>query len=1141
MYNPTKEPQEQTSVSKDFVVCSSSSTTNLQAQSGQTTTDLTSPKRLTDKHYTHCCGSDLNKKQRGLNPDWIAANCHSVDIKEATQLLYYPARSGGILIKGANGQYQFRPDQPWSEKQGEKAPKYRTAAGDEYDVLLPAHPTDSYYWLNLEALKKLCYKVYETVYSYTDSEGREILVENPSHPLAQPKVLEIPCLLITEGGFKAICACSEGLPTVALLGVEMGLTSAKSDPQGKRYLVPSLETLAKAGFGFILAFDTDISTKLDVRKALHKLGRQLTKFNSPVYVLPEWDENQGKGIDDYIQMNGIEEFRQQLIAKAIRFKNWELEYERDTPKIPAGYPSSWKANPIALWFVKRYEKRLAWDVSIQEWRVYSATMEGIWSIEPVEFLRQVIYAELEANQSIYTTVKDGKVQEPSITDSLIKNIEALMKYKLAVRTWDEIEGLIPLTNGVLDLATHKLIPHSPEHRLTWCLPYEYNPLALCNPIQDWLKEMCQGDEDLVQLLRAYLHGIVTGRTDWQKYLELIGPGGTGKGTFFRLAIALVGLKNTHTTTLEKLEKSRFETASLKDKRLVVITDSERYTGAVSILKALTGQDPLPYEAKFKQSTGGFIPNALVIVAANETIQSSDYTSGLKRRRITIPMQHQVANVNQKNLLEITNNGMKGDFVPYLSGLLNWVLEMKPDRVTQLVKDYENQVPSLTKMATTTLCDTNPIADWLDQKLLYRQGARSAVGTNDPSKVNDWLYANYVDYSRQTGGHALGLRRFVNLLSDLCNNQLNLNVSHGRDRGGAFFLGLKLRTSYDDDPLLITGSAVIRQTVIDTVDGVTDEVMVETRTSDGCDGCDGLLSNLVEKENKLHSSVTDVVFNKEINKDFIPSHPSQEVAKMLDGDELQPMNYPSQPSSQFHHGDGLNPSQTPSPTLFGDDQAVTLNAQTIGGDELQPITHSSQEQSQFRHQDSFQLSQTAQTIGGEELQPISQPAQSNTKKGFNPSPRAKTITRDELQTVNPSFQVDYSTYPHRTSNNLRAKEKRANKCREAMLACSNQGELAQFKANVGFSDNEIKWVYRNVLTPGEREKVKEAASSAQLNLLELPSYEWDEVMESIDRELIRLGWTKEEARNYLQKTYGVKSRSQLTNEQIMELWQTLKTW
>ena len=47
-------------------------------------------------------------------------------------------------------------------------------------------------------------------------------------------------LVVTEGGFKAIALCSNGLPAIALLGVEMGLTPASEDPQGKRYLVPEL-------------------------------------------------------------------------------------------------------------------------------------------------------------------------------------------------------------------------------------------------------------------------------------------------------------------------------------------------------------------------------------------------------------------------------------------------------------------------------------------------------------------------------------------------------------------------------------------------------------------------------------------------------------------------------------------------------------------------------------------------------------------------------------------------------------------------------------------------------------------------------------------------------------------------------------
>ena len=68
-------------------------------------------------------------------------------------------------------------------------------------------------------------------------------------------------------------------------------------------------------------------------------------------------------------------------------------------------------------------------------------------------------------------------------------------------------------------------------------------------------------------MRAYLLGVVTGRTDWQKYLELVGARGTGKSTFTRLATALVGSENVHTTTLNKLEKFKFETASIAGKRL----------------------------------------------------------------------------------------------------------------------------------------------------------------------------------------------------------------------------------------------------------------------------------------------------------------------------------------------------------------------------------------------------------------------------------------------------------------------------------------------------------------------------------------------------------------------------------------------
>ena len=46
---------------------------------------------------------------------------------------------------------------------------------------------------------------------------------------------------------------------------------------------------------------------------------------------------------------------------------------------------------------------------------------------------------------------------------------------------------------------------------------------------------------------------------------------------------------------------------------------------------------------------------------------------------------------------------------------------------------------------------------------------------------------------------------MNLLSDLCLNQLGCLIEKGRDRYGSYFLGLKIRGKGDEDaPLFVTG-------------------------------------------------------------------------------------------------------------------------------------------------------------------------------------------------------------------------------------------------------------------------------------------------------------------------------------------------
>src|SRR5262249_32912934 len=98
-----------------------------------------------------------------------------------------------------------------------------------------------------------------------------------------------------------------------------------------------------------------------------------------------------------------------------------------------------------------------------------------------------------------------------------------------------------------------------------------------------------------------------------------------------------------------------------------------------------------------------------------------------------------------------------------------------------------------------------------------------------------LYPNYRAWIDATGGKAIALRRFTGLLLDLLQNQLRLEwVEHTDDQHGSRFHGLRLRTQQDKARLFITGLTPAPMT------DVTDTLTDETRTNDGCDGCDRFL-------------------------------------------------------------------------------------------------------------------------------------------------------------------------------------------------------------------------------------------------------------------------------------------------------------
>ncbi len=826
-------------------------------------------------------------EQRGLLNGRARANCRSITAEEASLTLGFPAKSGGILIEGDSLQSQFRPDKPWKLGKEKVPPKYLTPLTDHgCDAILPSDPEQKDYW-EPENLKKICYQI-------------------NGHPY----------LLITEGGFKAIAGCDNNLPTIGLMGVEMGLTGKDKDVQGKRYLIPSLEKYAKAGLGLIIAFDADAATNPNINWAQRKLGHQLLKFNVPVYIATGlWDMGENgetKGMDDFIKKREIEEFRQ-ILARSIKFEDWEaktfpkedgLVYDSSDPDSTRPQkkekaPTLPSANNLADELAEIYREKLAWESEFQLWRQYGAEYVGCWDITTEETVRGLIHAHLRSLE-----------EAPAFNSGYVSSVLTILKSDLETRKWNQQPGLIPLRDGVLNQKTLELTEHAPGYKLTWQLPFKWADRGIgCAPIEEFLLKI-SGHPDIAEVLLAYLAAIVTGRADLQRYLELIGGGGTGKSTYMALAKALIGGDNAVSSQLKLLESNQFETARFYQKKLILFPDSERWMGEISVLKQLTGQDPIRYERKGVQQCRDFAYEGMVILSANEAPQSSDRTSGQERRKLTIELDTRCPEYEGRELAK--------EFALYLPGLLARVLSIPSERITELVKHSDKNVPALSEKKWSQLCETNPIAEWLNERAVSGENFKTYIGTNDPDSVGKWLYANFCQFQAQSGcKQSIPNKRFSNNLKDLLKNQLKLSIKEGRDRDGSYIEGIGLRCLVDPGnklPRPVTKTSFCDGFVTDGDGSVT----AESLTDVGCDGFDGFLENPEKPEENFDNISQDNVDKKNL-PDRVEKNPSNPSHPSLPG--ISAVTNPS----QTRHKPVTSPKTPKTPREYEvDDQVVVAD-------------------------------------------------------------------------------------------------------------------------------------------------------------------------------------------------------------------------
>ncbi len=330
-------------------------------------------------------------------------------------------------------------------------------------------------------------------------------------------------------------------------------------------------------------------------------------------------------------------------------------------------------------------------------------------------------------------------------------------------------GKIPFTNGLLDMATGMLEPTHQQNAATWCIPHDYVPGADCPRFKAWLLEALHNDGGLVELLRAFINACLFGRADLQKFLNLFGPGGTGKSAFLRILRTLLGPENCATTDLKNLEQNRFEAATMYGKRLASITDAGRYTGSVDTLKAMTGGDALRNERKHEQQNGTFVFEGMVIIASNEHLAATDYTSGLDRRRMVVKFGKRYT---EDEKARFSQRGGEEALQAEIPAIVNWALELGRDEVTRI---FAHPPKACVESSNEAQRAQNPVAEWVDDNLGPAPGNWCGIGVkkevrgfHGPTQFEDAdgkLYPNYLRWCSENGRLPMSLNRFRETVVD----------------------------------------------------------------------------------------------------------------------------------------------------------------------------------------------------------------------------------------------------------------------------------------------------------------------------------------------------------------------------------------
>ncbi len=347
--------------------------------------------------------------------------------------------------------------------------------------------------------------------------------------------------------------------------------------------------------------------------------------------------------------------------------------------------------------------------------------------------------------------------------------------------WEPDPYMINVKNGMLDIRTMVLKPHSPDYYSRVQLPVSYNPQAWVGGWYDFLASIFPEDHEKDEAGRYinYLSKHVLAQQfagycllrdcRYQKAMFLYGSGSNGKSTFLNVIGAVLGSENTCSLSLTTLGE-RFKSIYLHNKMANLASETNPKAALESdIFNSVVAGDEITAEEKYGKSLK-FRPFCKFIISMNESPMVTDKSYAFERRVM-------VLGFNRRFTPEEIDPRMSEKLLSELDGVFNWMVE---GLKILLKKDAFVVGANIQEEIDQLMGRVNPFIRFAEECCV--------VGPEERIRTRE-LWEAYRDWCEEAGNKKLGRNKF---LDQVLTQFPSVTRDHSGSERHRAFLGIGLR-------------------------------------------------------------------------------------------------------------------------------------------------------------------------------------------------------------------------------------------------------------------------------------------------------------------------------------------------------------